>query len=347
MNLTDKIKIAIYYDNSLYKDTTSIYYFNVLKNQLKLDVTHLLPRGDTSCFGRFDLHFWVDFGEDGFNAAMAEWMPAKDGGKTIYIASDTHLNDGYRFEKAKKFDYVFFNQAQALEKYAGITVTQACPDLSLPFKQAEEYKKQYIAWLPHAAEAQAYPHTIQTKEYDVCFIGPVQDIPNFNTMTRVDALDVLFKAFPNFYFGLVVPQKPEVNVFEDAARKFNQSRVVFNISTKDDVNRRVFEVLCSGSFLLTNYLPTLGELFEEGVDLVTYDSYADMVEKVRYYLVHDEERERIASTGHQKVMQAHTYRHRVETILKTLGYTVDSGESHKTDGPFLAVAMEKARNFDR
>jgi hypothetical protein len=270
-------------------------------------VTHLIPGGDVTKYGKFDYHFWVDWGEDGLPVDH-EWMPT-DGGKTIYVCSDAHIDEKgktYRFHRAKKFDYVFFNQKRAFEEYV----------------KTDPPVGQYLKWLPHAVEPQAYPKFNILKKYDVCFIGHFQDTKNYNGFTRVDALDRLFKEFPNFYFGTRNPLNPAVNMFEDAAKKFSQSKIVFNISIADDINMRVFEALSTGSFLLTNHLPTLGELFTPGQDLATYKTLDEMVEKARYYLdpTHEDEREQIAHTGHVKVRQHHAYYHRVLHVLQTVGY---------------------------
>ena len=100
-------RISIFYSVSYGRnDGCPLYWWQVLKHQLQLDVTHLTPVGNISSFGKFDYHFWVDWGEDGL--PWQEWDIPKDGGKTIYICSDAHLDNGYRFNKAKKFDYVFF-----------------------------------------------------------------------------------------------------------------------------------------------------------------------------------------------------------------------------------------------
>ena len=108
--------IAIYYDNRYGRnDGPPFYYFNVLKSQLKMDVMHLLPTGDTSSFGKFDLHFWVDWGEDGLN--YPDWKIPDDGGKKIYVVSDAHLGRDYRMKKALSFDYVFFNQKHFLDDF--------------------------------------------------------------------------------------------------------------------------------------------------------------------------------------------------------------------------------------
>ena len=166
-------RVAIYYDNRFGRnDGSPLYFFNVLKQDKDVEVIHLIPEGDISNFGKFDYHLWVDWGEDAL--PWKEWHPPKDGGKTIYVASDTHLGKKYRFNKAKKYDHVFFNQLKAQEEFRGKSI-----------------------WLPHAAEPQAYPKWEYIKKYDVCFIGHIQDDKNFNDMTRLEALDVLFKAFPN------------------------------------------------------------------------------------------------------------------------------------------------------
>lgn len=278
----------LYHTNFGRNDGAPLYYYNVMKNQLKLDVTHLAPQGDISNFGKFDFYWVVDYGEDGLPVDH-EWKIPEDG-KTIYVASDTHLGREYRMNKAKQFDYAFFNQKDAADEFGGV-------------------------WLPHAAEPQAYPKIDIIKKYDVCFVGHVQETPNYNGFSRIEALDRLFKEFPNFYYGSRHPAFPNKNLFEDAAKKFSLSKIVFNISIKDDINMRVFETLSTGSFLLTNWIPTLGDLFEDGKHLVTYKSLDEMVEKAKYYLEHEEEREKIAQAGYQEFIAKHTYKHRVESIL--------------------------------
>ncbi len=307
-----KQRIAIYYSNKFGRnDGAPMYYWNVLKNQLKLDTTHLIPEGDTSNFGKMDLHFWVDWGEDGL--PWQEWDIPKDGGKMIYVASDTHLGKDYRFHKARNFDYAFFNQINAVPEYMANYAIEA-KELK-PNLYQDKKSGQVFGWLPHAAEPQAYPKIEIIKKYDVGFVGHVQETPNYNGFTRVEALDRLFREFPNFYYGSRHPAFPTVNLFEDAAKNFSLSKIVFNISIKDDINMRVFETLSTGSFLLTNWIPTLGELFEDGKHLVTYKTPDEMVEKAHYYLEHEEEREKIAQAGYEEFISKHTYKHRVEQIL--------------------------------
>ncbi len=316
--MKNRIKHAIYYDNRFGRnDGSPLYYFNVMKNQLKLDVVHLIPIGDTQKqFGNFDFHWWVDWGEDALSQmglVNLSWKIPKDGGKTIYVASDTHIDNGYRLNKAKEFDYVFLNQKRALEDFLKILQKDK-------LRQADELPPYESIWLPHAAEPKAYPKFEILKKWDICFIGHVQETPNefFHNLTRVDVLDRAFKEFPNFYYGSRDGGHLGINMFEDASKKFSQSKIVLNYSIKDDVNMRVFEAMSSGSMLLTNWLPTLEDLFEDGKHLVTYKTLDEMVEKAKYYIEHDKEREKIAAAGHREFMAKHTYRKRIEKILEVI-----------------------------
>lgn len=289
--------LILYHTNFNRNDGAPLYYFNVLKNQLKLDVTHLSPQGDIRLFGDFDYTFWVDYGEDGLPVDH-DWQIPKNCGKTIYVASDTHLDNGYRRAKAKKFDYAFFNQKVAADEEGAI-------------------------WLPHAAEPKAYPKIEIIKKYDVGFVGHVQETPNYNGITRIEALDRLFKEFPNFYYGSRHPAFPDKNLFEDAAKKFSLSKIVFNISIKDDLNMRFAEVLMTGSFLLTNWIPILKDLekeygFKDGVHYVSYKTLDEMVAKAQFYIDHEDEREKIAKAGYDLAVTNMTYRHRIEKILEII-----------------------------
>lgn len=302
-NQSKKPKVAIYYSTSFGRnDGAPLYYFNVLSRQLGLEVVHLDPSKPMDRYNDFDLHFWVDWGEDGLPVPK-DMMPIKDGGKTIYVASDTHLGMDYRLNKAKQFDHVFVNQLAAKV-------------------EAEARGMKNVDWLPHAFEPQAYPRYPIFKKYDVCFIGHLQDTENFNGLNRLDFLEEVFRNQPNFYFGTRHPAYPEKNMFEDAAKTMAQSKICINISMKDDVNMRVFETLGTGSMLLTNWLPTLQDLFEDNKHLVTYRDTHDALSKINYYLENEQEREKIAFAGYQEAIKKHTYKNRVLHILNTLGYNI-------------------------
>ncbi len=55
----------------------------------------------------------------------------------------------------------------------------------------------------------------------------------------------------------------------------------------------------------------LKDFFEEGEEIVGYDNVDELVDKVAYYLDHDEERNRIALGGYRRVMRQHRFRERM------------------------------------
>lgn len=102
---------------------------------------------------------------------------------------------------------------------------------------------------------------------------------------------------------------------------FKQSRINLNISLRSiesGIPLRAFDILGSGGFLLSNYQEDFLEYFTPGEDFVCYESEADLLHKLDYYLAHEDERQAIARNGHAKVAAAHTYRDRVRQMLALL-----------------------------
>lgn len=98
---------------------------------------------------------------------------------------------------------------------------------------------------------------------------------------------------------------------------YQTSKVNLNITAKHihhGVPMRVFDILGSGGFCISNYQRGLEDHFELGTDLVVYDDYRDLMYKTAYYLEHEEERLQIAENGKKKVREYHLYKHRLQEI---------------------------------
>jgi spore maturation protein CgeB len=113
----------------------------------------------------------------------------------------------------------------------------------------------------------------------------------------------------------------DAKALQDMSLIFSRSKIVLNKTMADDLNQRVFEVLGSGAFLLTNRIDAragLEDLFTDGKHLVIYENQEHLLELIRYYLDHDEERESIAAAGHKEALEKHTYDARVVDIIRTV-----------------------------
>lgn len=102
---------------------------------------------------------------------------------------------------------------------------------------------------------------------------------------------------------------------------FQASKINLNITMRPietGLSLRIWDVLCCGGFLLTNYQAEIPEYFEIGKDLEVYESEEDLIQKVDYYLHHDAERMEIALHGYEKAVTYHTYEVRLAEMIRIL-----------------------------
>jgi glycosyltransferase involved in cell wall biosynthesis len=269
-----------------------------------VEVVHFQPGERDQIPTGFDLYLCVD--DDAEHALPDRLRPL------AYWAVDTHRDFDVRLERARRADFVFAAQRDGAERLRREGVETA-------------------VWLPLGCDPEIHRRHDIDKEHDIAFVGHVFPGP------RADLLELLAARFPNHFIGQVY--------LEEMARTYSASRIVFNRSILNDVNMRVFEALACGSLLVTNDLSEngQGELFRDGEHLVTYRSGEELVEKVAYYLEHEDERERIASAGRAEVMAKYTYRHRVERLLSEVsGRVRRAGE----DAPSTTRASVRLRGLD-
>lgn len=102
---------------------------------------------------------------------------------------------------------------------------------------------------------------------------------------------------------------------------FNRSRINLNLTLRNirsGIPLRIWDILAAGGFCITNYQPELEMYFENGKDLVYFESKKDLAAKVRYYLEHEDDRRMIALNGYNKVKELHTYRHRFDEMQQII-----------------------------
>lgn len=85
------------------------------------------------------------------------------------------------------------------------------------------------------------------------------------------------------------------------------------------VRLRDFEVPMSGGFYMVEHMEELEDFYEIGREIVTYRGREDLVEKIRFYLTHDADRERIREAGHQRALRDHTWHKRFQRAFEQMG----------------------------
>jgi spore maturation protein CgeB len=104
---------------------------------------------------------------------------------------------------------------------------------------------------------------------------------------------------------------------QDYIKEMQSSKICFNKSISYDINGKYFEILGSGSFMLTNYNEQFHKFMEYNEDIAKmfYYSEEDLAEKIKYYLNNDKEREEIAKKAFDYVYNNHTWENRAELII--------------------------------
>jgi spore maturation protein CgeB len=128
-----------------------------------------------------------------------------------------------------------------------------------------------------------------------------------------------------------LPPQVVGGILSDAelVRMYSRSKINLGFSTCGETHRtgerivqirlRDFEVPMSGGFYLVEYLDELREFFEFGHEIETYRSREEMVDKIRFYLGHDEARQRIGQAGRVRCLRDHTWERRFATVFAQAG----------------------------
>jgi glycosyltransferase involved in cell wall biosynthesis len=233
--------------------------------------------GRTSSEDLPDLYLWIE----SVGGHYPRNLQAVTCPKVCYLI-DSHLNLPMHLQWAKNFDMVFIAQREYLDA----------------FRQ----QGSRVFWLPLGCDPDIHTKSSSAKKHEIGFVGGV-----FQGSRRQRLLSTLGSAFPVHY---------ERCFWDEMATVFSESKIVFNEAVRNDLNMRVFEVMSTGSLLLTDMARNSGQdiLFADGEDYAAYRD-GNVTEVARFYLENEELREQIAARGRRLVHNAHTYGHRVDDLL--------------------------------
>jgi len=100
-------------------------------------------------------------------------------------------------------------------------------------------------------------------------------------------------------------------VFHDS--KINLNMTIPNIKT--GIPLRIWDILGSGGFALSNYQPEFDNYFKAGETLDIFEDEEELLDKTAFYLKHDTLRAKIARQGLQLANREHTYEIRMKTLF--------------------------------
>lgn len=115
-----------------------------------------------------------------------------------------------------------------------------------------------------------------------------------------------------------------VDYFTKMPVLFKSCKINLNSSLRaaqSAISLRALDVLGCGGFLLSNAQPELMEYFEDKKEVILFHSTEEALELADYYLKHDEERNRIAAAGLERVKKDFRYDQKMKEMLKIADIT--------------------------
>ena len=210
---------------------------------------------------------------------------------TVCFQVDTYAYTRRRIAWSMLFDYVFVFH----------------PDYDLEFRRAGHPGARFIS---HAVDAELFAGKELERIFEVGWVGQVQG-PMYRRREMI--LPLLSKSFRMNDFA-------RRHSLDEMARVYRQSKIVVNFGRDDfpqDANLRTFEVMGAGALLITSLPNELTQIgFEEGVHFIGYREPEEIQPLIRKYLAEDSARQRIADAARERVLRAHTYDQRAESLLE-------------------------------
>ncbi|PDZ69586.1 spore maturation protein [Bacillus cereus] len=296
--------------NSLKKaigNVTMVTYKNLVKTALKIQPSLIIV------FHGF---------EEGISKGIQE-LKQYNFTTALWLTDDPYFTDVTK-NLVLDYDYVFTQDTGCIDFYKNL----GCDN---------------VYYLPLAAEPPAYT-PIRTEEdylFDISFIGTAFD----NRLAFIDSIaeylvtkntliigcnwdrlknyellkdKIILLPFLVYKNSMEYYKKSKINMnihrsIEDVT--FNINRVKINACS---INNRTFEIASTGAFQMTDIRSDLEKCYIPGVQIETFTSSVDFIEKAERYLANPAQRNKIAMEGFRRTLIEHTYDKRVKDLLEII-----------------------------
>lgn len=228
----------------------------------------------------------------------------------IALTFNWFCDDHWRFDNYSKFWAPYFT-------YASTTATSA-------LSKYEKIGYKNIIKTQWACNHFTYKKLNLPLKYDVTFVGQ----PHGNRRKIIKALRRAGINVQTWGYGWENGRVSQ----EEMIKIFNQSKINLNLSNSlqpwwknilyrqehQQIKGRNFEITGCGGFILSGQADNLENYYKIGEEIDVYKNITDLIEKVKYYLSHNEERERVARAGYKRTIAEHTYEKRSNKIFETM-----------------------------
>jgi Uncharacterized protein conserved in bacteria len=246
----------------------------------------------------------------------------RNGFRTAIWFTDDPYYTNWTNSIAPRYDYVFTLELNCLPFYRGL----GC---------------RHVYYLPFAVNPKAFfpKHVPTSHQTDICFIGTAF----WNRVNLIDRLTPYLKdkkvVISGWWWDRLSNYSQLANQIklgdwmtpEETANYYNGAKIVINLHRPYDddtinvnslhkiealsVNPRTFEISGCATLQLSDIRQDMENRYVPGKEIDTYRSYDELIEKIDYYLRHEDERREVAMNGFIRTRREHTYRQRLGELL--------------------------------
>lgn len=248
-----------------------------------------------------------------------QWFKIKKIKSAVWFTEDPYYMD-LSASLSHYYDYVFTIDSAAMEYYRenGHKHTYQLPlatepSIFQPMEVDHRYKSDIcIVGFPYPERLQYIQLLLQKTPYKITLVGKWKNLlypyltnPNLAIHEGWVEPSVASK----YYNGA----KIVLNSHRPYNLQQNQNRV--GIAGKT-INNRTFDVAACETFQLIDYKEDLPKFFVENEEIAVYRDRDDLLDKINYFMKNEEERNKIAANARKKVLNEHTFKHRLDELLK-------------------------------
>ena len=234
---------------------------------------------------------WTSFYFDIFESTFD--VIRNEGARVVGLFFD----DEWRFDTYSKWwipnlDFVVTNAREAVPKY-------------------KELDARVILTIPNTGINVDRDTVNHQEKYDVSFVGS-----RFYADRDIWISELKKRNVPIHLFGtgwsMYISFEEMLDIFSTSKINLNFSKFNYKFSKtvadlkKLQIKGRIFQVCLAGGFLLTEYAPGIEDYFEIDKEIVCFLNTDELINKIDYYLNHDNERRRIAEAGWNRAIREYS-----------------------------------------
>jgi len=244
-------------------------------------------------------------------------------------------------EIAPHFDYCMFPEREAESKYLAVGANPvhiqmaANPRFYHPYALRREFPVTFVG--QKYLNREEYLNHLFTEGIDVRVWGPGWQSQTGPLLSPYRSAVRLAGRLKRRFLDRQRPQGPQGLPSdrcgrplsdEELVKMYSRSLISLGFSEVRDeltgeikrhVRLRDFEAPMSGGFYIVGYQEELAQYYELDKEIVCYDDRDGLLDKVRYYLAHEEEMDQVRQAGVARARRDHTWENRFRQLFDVIG----------------------------